>query len=321
MGSVKKTNHAKASARPPAPARAARIQKADAGLAGISFDPQRRDFEPYGLTCVRWTPSPMRRPDHHNEIELNLLESGWVTYLLGGRKVRVEPGRLAVFWAAIPHQIVEYGQGTRYFVATIPFAWFLQCRLPELLVRPLVRGELVAENENAAGAADRACFTRWENDLKGKRDEPRRIVMLEMEARLRRLALGLSSEAPAKAAVARGRTGVLPGGDLSKVEQMACLIAQRYTEPLTAEEIGRAVNLHPNYAMALFKKAFGTTLIDYVTHHRVSHAQRLLATTDEKIVEIAFSSGFNSLSRFNEAFRRACGCTPRTYRAELSLED
>jgi AraC-like DNA-binding protein len=103
---------------------------------------------------------------------------------------------------------------------------------------------------------------------------------------------------------------------------MACLIARQYSEPLTVEDIGKAVGLHPNYAMSLFKKAFGTTLIDYLTHHRISHAQRLLATTDEKIVDVAFSSGFNSISRFNETFRRACGCTPREYRVqhELSAE-
>jgi AraC family transcriptional regulator, melibiose operon regulatory protein len=306
-----------------------------------SFDPGRKDFEPYGLTCVRWTPSPMRRPDHHNEIELNLLESGWVTYLLGGQKVRVEAGRLAVFWAAIPHQIVEYGEGTRYFVATIPFAWFLQCRLPEGMVRRLLKGEMVGGRvaENDDGPDDRGLFGRWEKDLSGKEgDERARIVMLEMEARLRRIALGLgagavedakreasqagSKNAKGGALKKRGRNiGALQGGELNKVEQMACLIAQRYTEPLTVEEIGRAVQLHPNYAMALFKKAFGTTLIDYVTHHRVSHAQRLLATTDEKIVEVAFSSGFNSLSRFNEAFRRACGCTPRSYRAQHAFEE
>jgi AraC-like DNA-binding protein len=290
----------------------------------------------------------MRRPDHHNEIELNLLESGWVTYLLGGQKVRVEAGRLAVFWAAIPHQIVEYGEGTRYFVATIPFAWFLQCRLSEGMVRRLLRGEMVGgwvDNEDAAVAEDRARFLRWERDLRPKAgDEVERIVMLEMEARLRRVALGLSAGVDADAGEKTGKAeasregakvakggkdgagkkrgrsvGALQGGELNKVEQMACLIAQRYTEALTVEEIGRAVNLHPNYAMGLFKKAFGTTLIDYVTHHRVSHAQRLLATTEEKIVEVAFGSGFNSLSRFNEAFRRACGCTPRSYRAQHAL--
>ena len=76
-------------------------------------------------------------------------------------------------------------------------------------------------------------------------------------------------------------------------------------KPAAPPEISKAVGLHPNYAMNLFKKAFGTTLIDYITHHRVSHVQRLLATTDKKIVDIAFSSGFNSMSRFNEAFREA----------------
>ena len=302
----------------------------------VSFDPGRKDFEPYGLTCVRWTPSPMRRPDHHNEIELNLLESGWVTYLLGGQKVRVEAGRLAVFWAAIPHQIVEYGKGTRYFVATIPFAWFLQCRLPEAMVRRLLRGELVGGRPETADevAEDRARFLRWEKDLKASGDEARRIVMLELEARLRRIAMVAGSEGGGRGVVSRdgakeakvrggrGRSvGALQATELNKVEQMACLVAQRYREPLTVEEIGREVKLHPNYAMGLFKKAFGTTLIDYVTHHRVSHAQRLLATTDEKIVEVAFGSGFNSLSRFNEAFRRACGCTPRSYRAQHALAE
>jgi len=73
-----------------------------------SFDPQRADFAPYGFTCVRWRPSVMTRPDRHNEIEINLLRSGALTYLLGGRKVRIEAQRLSVFWAAMPHQILQF---------------------------------------------------------------------------------------------------------------------------------------------------------------------------------------------------------------------
>ncbi len=46
-----------------------------------------------------------------------------------------------------------------------------------------------------------------------------------------------------------------------------------------------------------------------------------MATSDTKIVDVAFASGFGSLSRFNEAFRRACGCTPRDYRVEHRLEE
>ena len=280
-------------------------------LIMVQFDPKRPDFSPYGFTCVKWTPSPMPRPDHHNEIELNMLHSGSVTYVLGGSKVKIEAGRLSAFWAAIPHQIIDCTRGTDYFVATIPLSWFIQCELPERLTIPLMRGDLMSEPTTERAASDLAMFAQWKHDLESGATDAKDIVMLEMEARLRRLAANLPAPADAKTRHARLS---LQAGGLNKVEQMACIVAQRYTEPLSVAEISKAVGLHPNYAMNLFKKAFGTTLIDYLTHHRVSHAQRLLATTDDKIVEIAFSSGFNSVSRFNEAFRRACGCTPREYR-------
>ncbi len=278
----------------------------------VSFDPNRPDFAPYGFTCERWTPSPMRRPDHHNEVEINFLRTGWLIYLLGGGKVRVDAGRLSVFWAAIPHQIIEFGTQTEYFVATIPFAWILQCKFPEKFLQPLLRGEMHREQTAARAESDQHLFEEWEENLIRPQKETTRIVMLEMEARLLRLTAALPNINAGKKH--RARHSVIDDGALNKVERMACLIAQRYTEHLAVEEIGHAVGLHPNYAMSLFKKAFGTTLVEYLTHHRVSHAQRLLATTDNKIVEIAFSSGFNSISRFNEAFRGACGCTPREYR-------
>jgi len=66
--------------------------------------------------------------------------------------------------------------------------------------------------------------------------------------------------------------------------------------------------------MNLFRQAFGTTMTDFIVQHRISHAQRLLVTTDDPVTEIAFASGFQSLSRFNEAFKRACECSPREYR-------
>lgn len=281
----------------------------------VQFDPNRPDFSPYGFSCVRWTPSPMKRPDHHDEIEINILTEGSVTYLLGGRKVKIEGGQLGVFWAAIPHQVLAFEPGISYFVATIPFAWFLQCQLPDRFVQPLLRGEVSIQKLGQGRMRhDQELFAQWEEDLAKPGDDVRHIVMLEMEARLRRM---IAAQPVAKEVRARkGAAGGLHGRALNKVEQMACLIARRYTERLTVEEIGKQVGLHPNYAMGLFKKTFGTTLIDYLTHHRVSHAQRLLATTDEKIVEIAFGSGFNSISRFNEAFRRECGCTPRAYRLQ-----
>jgi AraC-like DNA-binding protein len=81
--------------------------------------------------------------------------------------------------------------------------------------------------------------------------------------------------------------------------------------------IGREVGLHPNYAMSLFRRTFGATLLEYLTQLRISHAQRLLATTDDKVLDVALSSGFGSLSRFNDAFVRRCGLSPSAYRRQL----
>lgn len=89
-----------------------------------SFDPSRPDFSPYGLACVHWRPSRMPRPDQHNEIEVNFLPEGAVVYLLGGRRVEVTAGKLSVFWAAIPHQILSFTTKTAYFVTTIPLSFF-----------------------------------------------------------------------------------------------------------------------------------------------------------------------------------------------------
>jgi AraC family transcriptional regulator, melibiose operon regulatory protein len=278
----------------------------------IRFDPTRPDFSPYGFSCVRWTPTKMLRSDRHNEIEVNLLEGGGLVYLMGGKKIPVPSGRLTVFWAGVPHQILDFECLAEYFVLTIPLGWFIQWHLPDHFTQPILQGGAIIEPDESLMASDRARFELWSKDLRIGSEERCQVSLLEIEARLRRLALSVAADLPQHSR--RKSPAVLDQRHLSRAEQMACFIAQNYTQPLTAETIGQHVGLHPNYAMALFQRTFGTTLIKYITQHRLSHVQRLLVTTKDSIVNIAFGSGFGSLSRFNEAFRQSFGCTPREYR-------
>lgn len=282
-----------------------------------SFDPKRGYFEPYGLTCVYWQPSKMQRPDYHNEIELNFLKSGSVTYLYGGRKETVETGQLTAFWAAIPHQIIDFSSDAVYFAATIPLQSFSQWRMPDNFVKALMQGQFLSESDPGNSNSDERLFEGWERDLNTGEAEWETPVLLEMQARLTRLALTLAGKGYTEPHIDRSRAITTSG--LSKVEQIACFIMRNYTQKITIQRISETVGLTPNYAMNLFRQTLGTTIVDYLTQHRVSHAQRLLTTTDQAITEVALESGFTSISRFNEAFSRSCGCSPRQYRRKYQL--
>jgi len=276
------------------------------------FDLSRSEFAPYGFTCERWEPKRMPRPDRHNEVELNLLDDGTLTYAMWGKRVEVHGGRLAVFWAAAPHQIIDYRDVAGYYVVTVPLAWVLSWDLPDWLIKPLLNGRLIQEPDEDSAEFDRHLLNNWLQDLNCGEPERCEITLLELKARLLRLALRQEKNPAAGA-----RSGIGGSGgkeNYSKVEEMAKFVVQNYTRPIKVEDIARHVGLHPDYAATLFRKTFGTTLNRFVTDHRIHHAQRMLVTTDAKIIDVAFQSGFNSLSRFNAAFKALCGCTPRRYR-------
>ena len=273
------------------------------------FDASRLDFTPYGFTCELWSPQAMPRSDRHNEIELNFLSSGSLTYLLGGRRQTVEHGRLTIFWAALPHQILTYETGQPYHVVTLPLASFLNCRFLGNLIRPVLEGKIVPDPQPSA--QDAQAFRRWFDDLQSGNRWREQAAEMEIHARLLRLALALPTKRTRTQDASRP---IAANSHLSRADQLACYIARHYMKSLTANEIARAVGLHPNYAMALFRKTFGTTMVEFLLQHRLSHAQRLLVTTDEPIIEVGAAAGFQSLSRFNEFFKKACGCPPRSYR-------
>jgi AraC-like DNA-binding protein len=281
----------------------------------IAFDPGRPDFTPYGFTCARWQANRTPRPDRHNEIELNLLESGSLTSLVGGHRVRLEAGRLHVFWAAMPHQIVDQEGIESFLVATIPLAWILQWKIPGKLLQSLLRGEVLRSGELDYAQEDVMMLSRWIDYMENSPKVSQRVILLEIQARLLRFAFSGSVTLPSTAmrATATNRS------ELSKAERLASFVALHCTKRLCAEDMGRAVDLHPNYAMTLFKNTFGITLNEYLTRQRISHVQRLLITSNEKITNIALSSGFASMSRFNAAFYQVCQCSPSQYRVRMQV--
>ena len=262
----------------------------------------------FGLQCWSGSPHLMERGHRHNDLELNLVERGQVVYLFGGQRVTLLTGELRLFWAATPHQMIEQAPDTYMHWLTVPLAWLLQRNLPEAMLQLLLRGLPL---RTLAQPHDAWFIQRWQQDLQLGADW-RDIVLLELEARLRRMATELLP-APKQTTrrVASGASG------MSKSEAMARIIATKFQDALSASDIAREVGLHPNYAMSLFRQTYGDTFIERITQHRVAYAQQLLVTTSATILEIAMQAGFGSATQFYVAFKSICDVTPRTYRQSL----
>jgi len=66
----------------------------------------------------------------------------------------------------------------------------------------------------------------------------------------------------------------------------------------------------------LFKDEYGVTLSEYVGNLRLEEAKRLLSDTDDEIIDISYSIGFNGLSSFYRFFKNKTGLSPAKYRKE-----
>lgn len=255
-------------------------------------------------------PGPGARPadrnavHQHPEMELLIFEHGPVKMLYGGRMLEVPPERLVLFWGAMPHQALAAAARTVSHVLYLPVPLLMQWQLPAWLLRRLMDFEVLIEPTPGAPAGDLDCMKQWIRLLERRSLEADRIALLEVEARLRRVAM----ERHASSVLAPRPLGA------SRIERMIAAIAQRSLGAPKAEEVAREAGLSRAYAARLFRRGIGMTMLEYITRQRISHAQRLLATTDRGVLDIMGECGFKSPTRFYAVFRRYAGGTPAQYR-------
>jgi AraC family transcriptional regulator, melibiose operon regulatory protein len=248
-------------------------------------------------------PWPMRVSHAHGDLELNYVYRGGVRYFMGGKFVEVPANCLAVFWAAMPHQVIAVEPGTEFMWINVPLVTLLRWDLGNAFMRRVLAGEVLLDGVDQTWDAD---FTRrWLRDLTERNAMTVRTVELEVEARLRRLAFQRSQKTAVKLSDHKNR---------QRVEAITAYLAFHYRDELTIKDVGEAVGMHPNYAMTTFRKECGMSIWQYLIRLRLSHAQLMLLSTDKTVLAIALESGFGSLARFYAAFTRECGMAPAEYR-------
>lgn len=272
---------------------------------------------PFGFSANIYSQVDMPMCHQHSEVEIGFMEEGALDLYWGERILRVPPRRLCVLWAMVPHRSVQTTKKLKIRILTLPVPWFLSCQLPDNLVTSVMQGCPQFDPHPSRWKQDLRLFKQWHEEINSSDPELRKSALLGVELRLRYLGLDCQAAgASIQTEGSRPRSIETPA-DMSKVERMAGFIAAHYHENLKMADIASEVGLHEKYAMQLFRRTCGMTLLQYITQHRVWHAQRLLASTDLKMIEISRSAGFGSDNMFYALFKRVCGVSPREYRLSM----
>lgn len=104
-----------------------------------------------------------------------------------------------------------------------------------------------------------------------------------------------------------------------EIRKAKAIVEEQFRDAqLQISDVAAEVGLSMAHFSHLFHKETGITFTRHVRKRRIAVAKRMLAETDQTILSICFSCGFNSLTHFYRVFRSEEGGGPRKYRRASS---
>lgn len=98
------------------------------------------------------------------------------------------------------------------------------------------------------------------------------------------------------------------------VERARQYIAEKYSYPITIEDVATYTGISRSYLFRLFRKIIKQSPKEYLLEYRIGQACLLLNQTDLPVGSIAHSVGFEDSLYFSKVFKKNKQCTPTEYR-------
>ena len=93
-------------------------------------------------------------------------------------------------------------------------------------------------------------------------------------------------------------------------------IDEHYQHKIVLEEVATLCNLTKPAFCRYFKKATGSTFVEFLNQYRISQAKRLLLK-GKNVSEACYECGFESLSYFNRSFKKITGQNPSDFKVRV----
>ena len=87
----------------------------------------------------------------------------------------------------------------------------------------------------------------------------------------------------------------------------------------SVDDLATRLGISDRYLRELFDKYLGTSPKKYALYQQCLLAKQLLHSSDLPVADIAFATGFNSVRRFNDAFKQQLKLTPSKVRKRVKL--
>ena len=99
-----------------------------------------------------------------------------------------------------------------------------------------------------------------------------------------------------------------------KLQVMMQYIHTNYSSQIALSDIAQSAGISKSSALSFFHKYLKMAPVSYLILYRLKKASELLITTDLKLVEIAYATGFNNIGYFCKQYKIHYGITPTEYR-------
>lgn len=256
-------------------------------------------------------PLVMLKPHWHAQVEVNFIVQGRVHYRMAEHEISLLAGEMCLFWGGLPHQMDDLSDDAIYAGAHLPLVHFFRLHLPADIRHRLMTGATLVTN--ATDQSDNDNFKRWNEYARSGDPAKAEHAVNELLLRLERVRFEPYRLVPESAA-GQGAGNAFDQQSSRNVGRMCDYIAENFLYDIDCVNIACAADIHPKYAMSLFKKSTGMTLNEYVNLLRLSYAQALLMHEGANVLTVAMESGFGSLSAFNKSFRKLAGMSPSDFR-------
>lgn len=102
----------------------------------------------------------------------------------------------------------------------------------------------------------------------------------------------------------------------SVIEMIIDYSFKHYLNPISLQEVAGVANMSVSAFCRFFKRNIKKSYFDFIKEIRIGHACKLLRETDRSILDICYSSGYNSWAHFSKQFKMVVKVSPFKYRKQ-----